>query len=94
VLVVVALTRIAVAQGPLFLLQPTDRTGRITSFIADGVTGSAFRPADRDLATWAIKQWERALNGALHFEPAAEHEAIVRVFWALPGLKQVFYTIV
>jgi hypothetical protein len=81
VLVVVALTRIAFAQGPLFLLQPTDRTGRVTYFIADGVTGSGFRPADRDLATWAIKQWERALNGALHFEPAAEHEAIVRVFW-------------
>jgi hypothetical protein len=81
VLVVLALTRVASAQGPLFVLQPIDRTGRITYFIADGMDGSAFRRADRDLAEWAIKQWERALNGALHFEPSAEHEAIVRVFW-------------
>jgi matrixin len=79
--VVLVLTRIAFAQGPLFVLEPRDRSGMVTYFIADGVDGSAFRPTDRDLAVWALKQWERALNGALHFEPSAEHEAMVRVFW-------------
>lgn len=81
VLVVLGLTRIAFAQGPLFVLQPIDRTGRVTYFVADGMQGSAFRLSDRDLAIWALKQWERALNGALHFEPSAEHEAMIRVFW-------------
>jgi matrixin len=80
-IVALGVAGIASAQGPLFVLEPRDQSGRITYFIADGVEGSAFRPADRDLAVWAIKQWEHALNGALRFEPSAEHEAIVRVFW-------------
>jgi hypothetical protein len=80
-LLVLALTPMAFAQGPLFVLQPIDRTGRVTYFIADGTEGSAFRPSDRDLAVWALTQWERALNGAIRFEPSAEHEAMIRVFW-------------
>src|SRR5215813_11117940 len=75
----------ASAQGKLPVLHPLDAKGRVTYFVADGTAASAFRPGDRDLAVWALKQWERALDGALHFEPSAENEAEVRVFWVPAG---------
>ena len=67
------------------VLHPLDASGRVTYFVADGFEGSAFRPADRDLAVWALKQWQRALDNALHFEPSAEKDAMVRVFWVPAG---------
>ena len=62
-------------------LEPTDATGRVTYFIADGERGSEYRPSDRDLATWALNTWERSTNGALRFEPSREQDALVRVHW-------------
>jgi hypothetical protein len=62
-------------------LDPLDATGRITYFLAGGMRGSEYRPADRDLATWALRAWERALEGRLRFEEAAEREALIRVRW-------------
>jgi matrixin len=73
------------AQGKLPVLHPLDAKGRVTYFIADGTMGSSFLPGDRDLATWALRQWERAVDGALHFEPSAENDAEVRVFWVPAG---------
>lgn len=72
---------ILVAQRPPRGLEPLDATGRVTYFIADGEPGSDFRPSDRELASWALKAWERSAGGALRFEPSAEHEALVRVYW-------------
>jgi hypothetical protein len=62
-------------------IEPLDRSGRITYFIADGEAGSQFRPGDRDLATWALKAWEKSVGGGIRFEPAAERDALVRVYW-------------
>jgi hypothetical protein len=62
-------------------LEPLDRSGRITYFIADGMPGSEYRASDRDLATWALKRWEASIGGALKFEPSDEDEALVRVYW-------------
>ena len=62
-------------------LGPLEANGRVTYFIADGMAGSEYRPSDRDLATWALKAWERSTNGRIHFEPAAERDALVRVYW-------------
>jgi hypothetical protein len=62
-------------------LQPLDAKGRVTYFIAEGEPGSLYRPADRELATWALKAWEQSLGGALRFEPSREDEALVRVYW-------------
>jgi hypothetical protein len=76
---------VALAQGRLPVLHPLDAKGRVTYFVADGTPTSAFRPGDRDLAVWALKQWERALNGSLQFEPSAENDAMVRVFWVPAG---------
>jgi len=84
-LMVGVMTTSILAQGRLPVLHPLDAKGRVTYFVADGTPASAFRPGDRDLAVWALKQWERALDGALHFEPSAESQAEVRVFWVPAG---------
>jgi hypothetical protein len=62
-------------------LEPLDATGRVTYFIADGLPGSEYRPSDRDLATWALRAWERSAAGALRFEPSGEPDALVRIYW-------------
>jgi len=76
---------LVLAQGTLPVLHPLDAKGRVTYFVAEGPPSSGFHPGDRDLAVWALKQWERALAGVLHFEPSAENDAEVRVFWVPAG---------
>jgi len=84
-MLVALMTTSTLAQGRLPVLHPLDAKGRVTYFVADGTPSSAFLPSDRDLAVWALKQWERALDGALHFEPSVENQAEVRVFWVPAG---------
>ena len=62
-------------------LGPLDTSGPITYFIAEGVAGSQFRAADRDLATWALQAWERSANGALRLDAGQESTALLRVYW-------------
>ena len=62
-------------------LGPLDAQGTVTYFIDTGTDGSQFRPADRDLALWALKNWERSAGGALRFVEAPERDALVRVRW-------------
>ena len=69
-------------------LQPLAGTNRVTYFIGAGDAESAFRPADVELAKWALGAWEKALGGTLHFEPAAEAEALVRVYFVAPNVGQ------
>ena len=77
-----ALTAVTLAAQSLPTLGPLDTTGRVTYFIADGLPGAEFRPSDRDLATWALKAWERSIGGTIRFEPAeSEADALVRVRW-------------
>ena len=85
VLPLTAASGVVWAQGRLPVLHPLDAKGRVTYIVADGTPNSGFRPSDRDLAVWALKQWQRALDGALHFEPSAEKDAMVRVFWVPAG---------
>src|SRR6185436_4783599 len=66
-------------------LEPLDASGRVTYFISEGEPGSQFRAADRELATWALRAWERTVGGALKFEPAPEAEALVQVHWVPAG---------
>src|SRR6187200_453892 len=82
-LVSVAPTYDALAQDAP-ALGPLDR-GRVTYFIAPARAGSAYRDGDRDLATWALGDWERAAGGQLHFEPGDEESALVHIFWVEPG---------
>jgi hypothetical protein len=84
---VVAAIATSAAQS-LPTLSPLDASGRVTYFIAEGLPGSEYRPSDRDLATWALKAWEKSVGGTLRFEPANEREALVRVHWVPAGSGQ------
>jgi matrixin len=44
------------------------------------------RPADLDLARWALESWQAASNGKLHLvETKARSQALIRVIWASPA---------
>ena len=66
-------------------LQGLDASSPIPYFIADGTDRAAgFRTADRDLARWALDEWQRHAGGALRFVERAEADSLVRVYWADP----------
>ena len=65
--------------------QGLDASKPIPYFIADGTDRAAgFRTADRELARWALGEWQRHAGGRLRFVEATEKEALVRVYWADP----------
>lgn len=57
----------------------------VTYFIAQGNPDTGYRPADRELALWAFKAWQRSAGKGLRFEPASESDALIRLQWAEPG---------
>ena len=66
-------------------LGPLDEQRQVTYYIDDGTPGSAYRPADRELAQWALEAWERNGGGAFHFVPGDEATALVRIYWVPAG---------
>jgi hypothetical protein len=80
----VAASAVTSAQ-PLPTLGPLDASGRVTYFIEDGEPGSTYTPADRELALWALKAWERVSNGRIRFESSPRIEALVQVHWVPAG---------
>jgi hypothetical protein len=72
---------VSVRAQPLPTLAPLDASGRITYFIEEGLPGSEFRPADKDLAVWALAAWEQSLGGRVRFEAAGGRDAILKVHW-------------
>jgi hypothetical protein len=66
-------------------LGPLDEQGTVTYFVATGSADARYRDSDRDLATWALADWERAAHGKLHFTPGDEATALVRVYWVEAG---------
>ena len=70
---------------PLPTLGPLDASGRVTYFIEDGEPGSTYMPADCELATWALKAWERVSNGRIRFEQGSRADALVQVHWVPAG---------
>ena len=66
-------------------LGPLDGHGTATYFIAAGPASARYLDSDRDLATWALADWERAAHGKLHFVPGEEATALVRIYWVEPG---------
>lgn len=66
-------------------LQALDASNPIPYFIGDGTDRAAgFRAADRELARWALAEWQRHAGGRLRFVEATEKDALVRVYWADP----------
>jgi hypothetical protein len=75
-----------VAHGAAFAqdlrpLGPLAANGVVTYHVAAGAPESEFLPADRDLAVWALAAWEQAADGQLRFEPAAEDDALLRIYF-------------
>jgi hypothetical protein len=65
-----------------FRLVPLDASGLIPYFIADGAERSQFRAGDRQLAAWALDEWQRSTGGMLRFERAEREEsALLRFAW-------------
>ncbi|MDA1185544.1 MAG: matrixin family metalloprotease [Acidobacteria bacterium] len=84
VLVAGAVMSVALSAQSSRALDPLDASGTVTYFIADGEPASAYRPSDRDLATWALQAWERSIEGTLRFVSSSEDEALIRVYWVTP----------
>lgn len=66
------------------MLEPLDAKNPITYFIADGSGQPGYRASDRELARWALQAWQRSLPKGIQFAPAAESNALVRIYWAGP----------
>jgi Matrixin len=62
-----------------------DSKDPVTYYIADGGKSTGYRPGDHELALWALQSWERNAGKGLHFAPASESAALIRLFWAEPG---------
>ena len=85
VIALATIARVAGEQQPVAAARTLDATVPITFFIATGREDSGFRPADRQLAEWAFEAWRKSAAEELRFEPAAEGEAIVHLYWAGPN---------
>ena len=65
--------------------QPLDLSVPITFFIADGAGRTGYQAGDRDLAKWALDDWQRASGVPLRLTAAPEAAALIRVYWADPA---------
>ena len=61
-----------------------DASGPIGTFVAAGDQRERYRPADRQLAQWALDAWQHAAGSGLRLTPAPEASARVRLYWAGP----------
>jgi len=85
----------ALAIGATVLAAPSqailahfDISRPIPYFIGDGKGKTGFRAGDRELARWALDDWQRSSGQAIRFEPAAESSSLVRLYWAEPSEGQ------
>jgi hypothetical protein len=81
-LAVVAWTALAMTRVAPRAVQFQDR--ELTYFIADGDPRSGFVPSDHQLAEWAFDAWTRSVAGGFTLRPAAEADALVRLYWTPP----------
>ncbi len=65
-------------------LQALDAKRPITYFISDGSGKPGYHSSDRELAQWALQDWQRSVANKFRFAPAAESTALIRVYWAGP----------
>jgi hypothetical protein len=89
-LLVLALTLSSLA-GPAAQqrgLRALDTSTAIGTFVAAGDPREGYRPADRQLAEWALAAWRSAAGPMLRLTPAPESSARVRLYWAGPQSGQ------
>lgn len=76
------------SQSGLALFAPLATDRPIGYYIADPTGIAGANPGDRELCSWALADWARRSEGRLVFEPAAENEARVRIYFASPAFGQ------
>ena len=59
-----------------------DSSAPISYYVSAGDTATGFVGGDRQLAAWALEQWQKASGGTLRFMPSVESDATLRVYWA------------
>ena len=59
-----------------------DSSAPISYYVSAGDTATGFVGGDRQLAAWALEQWQKASGGTLRFMPSGESDATLRVYWA------------
>jgi hypothetical protein len=62
-------------------IEAIDTDGPVTYFIAEGSKKSHYKQTDYELAIWALRAWEKSVDGALQFIPGSETTALLRVYW-------------
>ena len=67
------------------ILAHFDISRPIPYFIGDGKGKTGFQAGDRELARWALEDWQRSSGHAIQFEPASEPSSLVRLYWAEPS---------
>jgi len=70
------------------ILAHFDISRPIPYFIGDGKGKTGFQAGDRELARWALDDWQRSSGQAIRFEPAPESSTLVRLYWAEPSEGQ------
>ena len=72
------------ADEPRFRLRPLDASGVIPYYLAEAADRSQFRPGDRQLAAWALDEWQRTVGSVVRFEQTGNQEAALLRFDWLP----------
>jgi len=65
-----------------------DASTPVGTFVAAGDRREGYRPADRQLAEWALEAWRNVAGSSLRLTPAPEASARVRLYWAGPQSGQ------
>lgn len=69
------------------------RPRTFTYLIDEGVAIDGYKPGDRELATWALRAWERNAGGTLRFVPAPTASPRIRIKWVSPREGQYGETV-
>jgi len=64
------------------MVRRLDSSAPISYYVSAGDTATGFVAGDRQLAAWALEQWQKASGGTLRFMATAESAATLRVYWA------------
>jgi hypothetical protein len=64
-----------------------------TYLVEQGVAIDGYKPGDQELATWALRAWERNAAGTLRFVPAPTSSPRIRIKWVSPREGQYGETV-
>ncbi|MDX1562892.1 MAG: hypothetical protein R3305_08185 [Gammaproteobacteria bacterium] len=72
----------------LAVLAPLDNDRPIGYFIEANANAAGFDAGDVELCEWALADWAANSDGRLELEPAAEDDALIRIYFVSPQFGQ------